>query len=205
MNDDLKWADYVLEHYNFTGYPPGSLIVDVGCGWGRYLEELSEQGSRGVGVELDDGALASCRSRNLVVVKACAEALPFADASADGAICKGVLPYTDEAQAFAELRRVVKPGGRIETEYLAFGYYVRYLLFGPSLRRRFYGSRSIVNTVVHNLSGRTLPGWLGDTIYQSEARLARYYANHGLKLLKATTSKKFMGYPVFIYHSLERI
>ena len=204
MEDDLKWNDYVLDDYHFTDFPPGSLVVDVGCGYGDLLERLTKQGCRAIGVEVDEEAIAQCRSRGLRVLKAPAEALPMANASMDGGICKGVLPYTDEAQAFAELRRVVKTGGRIEAMYLGSGYYARYLLLGPSLRRRFYGSRSLLNTLVHNLSGRLLPGWLGDTIYQSPARLSSHYSQHGFKLLRATSSKKFMGWPVFIYHSLEK-
>jgi len=114
MEDDLKWNDYVLDDYHFTEFPPGSLVVDVGCGYGDLLERLTKQGCRAIGVEVDEEAIAQCHSRGLRVLKAPAEALPIATASMDGGICKGVLPYTDEAQAFAELRRVVKTGEELK-------------------------------------------------------------------------------------------
>ncbi len=204
MEDELKWDDYTVVDYNFTEFPPGSIVIDVGCGYGDLLERLTKQGCRAIGVEVNDEAIAQCHSRGLRVLKAPAEALPIATASMDGGICKGVLPFTDEAQAFAELGRVVKTGGRIEAVYLGSGFFARCLLLGPSLRRRFYGSRALLNTLVHGLSGRRLPGWLGDTIYQSPTRLSSHYAQHGFKLLRATSSKKFMGWPVFIYHSLKK-
>ena len=49
-----------------------------------------------------------------------------------------------------------------------------------------------------------LGGFWGDTLYQSERRLRRYYATHGLELVEARPSPGFAGAPVFIYHVLRR-
>ena len=41
--------------------------IDIGCGRGEWLELMMELGLEAVGVDLDDGMLAACRERNLVV------------------------------------------------------------------------------------------------------------------------------------------
>jgi predicted Zn-ribbon and HTH transcriptional regulator len=70
---------------------------------------------------------------------------------------------------------------------------------------RFYGLRTILNTWVYCLTGRRLPGWMGDTLYQSQRRLAKYYSKVGLRVLAEPAAKKFCGFPVFIYQHLQKV
>lgn len=44
-----------------------TLVVDLGCGRGEWLELLGEQGILAQGIDLDDQMLAACRERNLMV------------------------------------------------------------------------------------------------------------------------------------------
>jgi hypothetical protein len=67
-----------------------------------------------------------------------------------------------------------------------------------------YAARVIVNTLVYRLTGSRLPGFWGDTLFQSERRLRRYYAAAGLELVDQPYSARFGGAPVFIYHELRR-
>ena len=75
----------------------------------------------------------------------------------------------------------------------------------PNCKTRFYGLRSIVNTLVYRTTGGRLPGFLGDTVYQSERRLRSYYATAGLELVEIHPAATFAGVPVFIYHVLRRL
>jgi SAM-dependent methyltransferase len=215
MADTMSWAAYALDGRAHADYfrspafvenvPPGAFVVDVGCGSGWVLGEHVARGGRGVGAEVDPACLATARAHGLDVVRAPAEDLPFETGSADAVVFAGVLPFTDEDRAFAEIARVLRPGGRLEAYYLGAGFALRDLLVNRDLRKRYFGLRSLVNTALMAAARRRLPGRLGDTVYISHARLAELYARHGLALRRYTPSPAFMGQPVFIYHSAERV
>ncbi len=88
-------------------------IVDCGAGTGRNLDWLAEFG-RPVGVELTPGGLSVGRAHGRRLVRGSVAALPLADRSADVATSFDVLYCLDdqtEAEAVAEMWRVLKPGG----------------------------------------------------------------------------------------------
>ncbi len=211
---EMSWAAYALDgrlnddYFRSNSYlesfPPGSFVIDVGCGSGWTLEEHLARGGRGAGAEVDERCLVEARSKGLNVVRAPAESLPFETGSADGVIFSGVLPFTVEDQAFAEIARVLRPGGHLEAYYLGVGFALRDLLVNRDVRKRYYGLRSLVNSVMKEVSDRKLPGKYGDTAYVTHRRLAELYARHGLILRVHTPSPTFLGQPVFIYHSAER-
>ena len=213
--NELSWAWYALDgrehpHYfwgedYFASFPPGSVVADVGCGIAWALQVLRDRGCRGIGTEVDDWCLREARAAGRPVVKAGAEALPIGTKSVDGVIFLGVLPFTEEDVAFAELARILRPGGKLEACYLGVGFALRDLLLGVNIRNRYFGLRALVNTILIHTVGRKLPGRFGDTVYVSHRRLAALYARHGFALRRHTPSPTFLGTPVFIYHSVERL
>ena len=109
---------------NFEALAPraGERLVDLGCGPGLMLDELSRAvGPLGsvIGVdpsaEMREAAAAFCEARaNVRVVDGTATDLPFEDASVDKIISLQVFEYvTDIPEALAEAFRVLKPGGRL--------------------------------------------------------------------------------------------
>jgi ubiquinone/menaquinone biosynthesis C-methylase UbiE len=201
----VTWQAYVDATFSFSEFPAPGVVLDVGCGPGNQLAELEGHGHTAFGIDVNDGALDECRRRGLRVLKAYAEDLPVKTSSLDGLVCKVVLPLTVEHRAVAEIARVLKTGGRGHLCVHGAGYYLRYLLRAPSWKLCVYGLRTLVNTWLYAASGRQLPGFLGDTLYQSERRLSRYYRQAGLRLSRRAPSRGFLGFPVFIYHTIERV
>lgn len=90
-------------------------VLDAGCGTGGTTVRLEEFG-RVVGVDLAWEALRPAATRGLDgrLVRGTIERLPFANASFDAATSFEVIYHLgvgDDRQAFAELRRVLRPGG----------------------------------------------------------------------------------------------
>jgi hypothetical protein len=115
-----------------------------------------------------------------------------------------VLPYTDESQALGEIARVLRRGGTALITMHGLGYSLRYLVNPDEWRHAIYAARTILNTVVFRLTGRRLPGFLGDTLYQSPRRMRRYCRTTGLTLELSIPSKTFLGQPVFFGQLLRK-
>jgi hypothetical protein len=79
------------------------------------------------------------------------------------------------------------------------------LALGPGLKFRLYGLRTVLNTWLFAISGKVLPGFLGDTIYQSARRLRFYYEQNNFELIRETPSPTFLGLPVFVYHRFRAV
>jgi SAM-dependent methyltransferase len=199
------WQEFTLKDYSFSNFAPGRLILDIGCGDGVHLHRLLSHGCNAIGVDVDTASIAQCNSLGLAVVQGVAERIPFKSGAFDGVICKVVIPYTDELCAIREIGRVLIGEGVGYCCYHGAGYYLRYLLLSPSWKFRFYGLRTLINTWMYSVSGLRLPGFLGDTLYQSRRRLANYYLASGLHLLKESPSRMFLGFPVFLYHAIRKV
>ena len=90
-----------------------STVVDLASGTGDFCRELTRRGYRPVGVDLSFGMLAAARTQSPLVQGDCLR-LPFADHTVDGVTCGFALRnFVDLGAFFAELARVVTPGGAI--------------------------------------------------------------------------------------------
>ena len=89
-------------------------ILDVGCGTGANLLMLSQYGDA-EGVDVSEDALAFCRERGLDKVKLGAgEELPYEDGTFDLVTAFDVVEHMDDDLAgLKEMRRVLRPGGRV--------------------------------------------------------------------------------------------
>jgi demethylmenaquinone methyltransferase/2-methoxy-6-polyprenyl-1,4-benzoquinol methylase len=93
--------------------PHSSVVLDIAAGTGDFTRELARQGHSAVATDLSYGMLAAGREMP-ERVQADASSLPFCDAVFDGVTCGYALRnFTDLAETFDEMARVVRPGGRL--------------------------------------------------------------------------------------------
>lgn len=96
----------------------GKLVLEAGCGMGRFAEVVQSTGATYVGLDYSyavDAAQKNVgRLPGVHLVQADIFNLPFADEVFDLVISLGVLHHTpDPRRAFACLPRVLKPGGKL--------------------------------------------------------------------------------------------
>jgi demethylmenaquinone methyltransferase/2-methoxy-6-polyprenyl-1,4-benzoquinol methylase len=107
---DVRWRKRTVRS---LALQPGAVVVDLACGTGDLCRELATQGARPVGVDLSFGMLAAARTA-APLLQGDALRLPLPDASADAVTCGFALRnFASLPPFFAELARVVRPGGRI--------------------------------------------------------------------------------------------
>jgi SAM-dependent methyltransferase len=106
------------EVVRIAGDVSGRRILDAGCGSGPLTEALRDRGASVTGFDVSAAMVDLARERlgedaDLHVVDLAAP-LPFADCEYDDAIASLVLHYLEDwSGPLAELRRVLKPGGRL--------------------------------------------------------------------------------------------
>ena len=96
----------------------GKLVLDVGCGMGRFSDVASRWGATVVGIDLTsavDAAYQNIGNReNVHLAQADVFDLPFRDQTFDFIFSIGVLHHTPNTRAaFDRLPRLLKPGGKI--------------------------------------------------------------------------------------------
>ena len=100
---------------------PGSRVLDVACGTGAVTRILAERvGPAGtvVGLDINPGMLAVARTAvplpNIEWLEGSAVNMALPDATFDSVLCEqGLQFFPDKPAALAEMRRVLKPGGRL--------------------------------------------------------------------------------------------
>jgi demethylmenaquinone methyltransferase / 2-methoxy-6-polyprenyl-1,4-benzoquinol methylase len=107
---DVGWRRRAVGELRLPGT---SLVLDLACGTGDLCTELQRDGYRAIGFDFSHGMLAAATTP-APLVEADVLRLPLRDAAADGVTCGFALRnVVDLAAFFAELGRVVRPGGRI--------------------------------------------------------------------------------------------
>jgi len=95
----------------------GKLVLDVGCGTGRFADVATRWGAKVVGIDLSQACEVAARNlagREFVAMQADVFALPFSPETFDCIYSIGVLHHTPNCEAaFKLLPQYLKPGGRI--------------------------------------------------------------------------------------------
>lgn len=113
------FVDWVLGH---AALRPGQRLLDVGCGDGGFHAPLRRRGVRVVGLDRSagmvraaaGGAGAEADGPPAQVLLGDAQALPIGDAAVDCALASHMLYHVPDVRAaLREVRRVLRPGGRV--------------------------------------------------------------------------------------------
>lgn len=209
------WRDQ-LEAFGMTG--PGDAL-EVGSGNGQWLLALAEDADRVVGIEPNNEIRAYSleridehpeRADRIEVRFGRAERLPLPDADFDRVLCPGVLMFTRQREALAEIARVLKPGGRAFLTVNGLGYFVMKVLRGLRYRRSGpvrYGLNGILNTARKWRSGDDQEGPTAVSVEEMEGRLA----DAGLRLQNARLHvaqdnypKEHLGFPTNFAFTAEK-
>lgn len=148
---DVLWRKRAVRRLALA---PGATVADLAAGTGDLCIDLARTGLRPISIDLSYGMLAADRS-GAPRVQGDIARLPFRDGAVDGVTCGFALRNLVDLDAcFAEMARVVRPGGRIAL--LDVG-----VLRNPVLR---WGHSIYFGTIVPRLGA-----WLG-----SDAGAYRY-------------------------------
>lgn len=95
----------------------GKTVLDLGCGTGYFTQQLLDEGANVIALDLSDKMLEKAWKRcgnQAVYIAGDAECLPLPDNSLDAVFSSLALQWCDDLSVpLRELKRVVKPGGKI--------------------------------------------------------------------------------------------
>jgi SAM-dependent methyltransferase len=132
---DEQAEEQALAAARLAGTPDGGDVLDVPCGFGRHSLPLARAGYRVTGADrsqvlLDEAARRAAGERGPELVRADYRELPLPDASFDAALnlftSLGYLGDEEDARVLAEIRRVLRPEGRLVIETMHRDWLVRH-------------------------------------------------------------------------------
>jgi ubiquinone/menaquinone biosynthesis C-methylase UbiE len=132
-------------------------VLDIGCGAGQTLMAIGNH-QRRVGVDIDIDALrfglSATMTSGIQVAAAKGECLPFPDGTFDFVYSRVALPYMDIPAALAEMRRVLRPRGRLWLTLHTIDIPAAQFRRG-NLKGRIYAVYTVLNGLWFHVSGRT--------------------------------------------------
>ncbi len=105
------------------------VIVDIGCGPGRFLETIRDRNGIAIGIDLSDAVEAAGEifknDKNVLICQADVLSSPIKSNTVDGVFSIGVLHHTaSPVSGFKEMTRILKQDGWISVSvYSTSGYY----------------------------------------------------------------------------------
>jgi arsenite methyltransferase len=115
----------VANHWQHGPITAGETVLDLGCGAGTDLliaAQMTGPSGRAIGVDMTPSMLERARASgeamgltNVELYESLIESLPLEDESVDVVISNGVIDLIPDKDAvFAEIDRVLRPGGRLQ-------------------------------------------------------------------------------------------
>jgi SAM-dependent methyltransferase len=166
-DEEIRKFTARLRQLGAASWPKDAHVVELFCGRGGGLEALERLGFRNLyGADLSPRLLSAYAGPAACACCDC-RALPYADASMDVAIVQGGLHHLPElpadlARTLAEVRRVLKPGGRfvvVEPWLTPFLRVVHWTCQRPVARKAWGKLDALATMIEHERA--TYENWLG--------------------------------------------
>lgn len=129
----------------------GNTILDVGCGNGGYVSELSKRGYVIRGIDLLPSTSIYNQEVNHRIIKGSVTYLPFKDGSFDTILLFNVLEHVDDKKALREVHRVCRKNIIFSVPHQKekeLGYYgITYHPYADLSHLRYYTFESFKNTL----------------------------------------------------------
>lgn len=170
----LQWRPAMEAILAPAEFAAGQVVVDYGCGPGFLSVELASRvgdGGHVHGVDINDEFVRRAKQRaedegladRIDFHHFDGDTIPLADDSADRVLCKNVLEYVpDPLATLSEIRRVLKPGGKVHATDSDWGFLMIEPLEPDELRRLMDAAAFAFKTP---LIGRKLPNLCRETGY----------------------------------------
>ncbi|NOU31024.1 MAG: class I SAM-dependent methyltransferase [Polyangiaceae bacterium] len=118
------------------GFQGMANVLECGFGMGTWLFALAQRNTFVEGIDYDPRHIATAQQmitaldlgERVRVQQGTVESLPYPDASFDAVFCYGALFATDARRSLGEMRRVLKPGGRVYFTSNGLGWFLHMLL-----------------------------------------------------------------------------
>tara|TARA_B100001248_G_scaffold262165_1_gene256490 strand:- start:2008 stop:2991 length:984 start_codon:yes stop_codon:yes gene_type:complete len=152
------------------------LLLDIGCGSGRFSEIALKYGAKVIAVDLSDAVYAANKNfrdnQNFLVIKCDISKLPFIKESFDYILCLGVLQHTEQVEkSFKGLVKFLKKEGKICADFypkdifalLSLKYIIRIItrkLDNKKLYNIIYKSHPLLYKISDSLSRVPILGFL---------------------------------------------
>lgn len=185
FGQDGAWRRYTVRQ---AAAGPGDLSLDVATGTGRIAQLLARRGARSIGVDftvsmMEQGRKSGVGSDEVAFVGGDALNLPFADNTFDcvttGFAMRNVV---DIKAAFLEMRRVLKPGGRLvclevgrpQNAITRLGHMIHTRFLVPALGRLLAGDPDAYSYLPSSMGKFPAPGELARIMRSAGLRHVRF-------------------------------
>jgi ubiquinone/menaquinone biosynthesis C-methylase UbiE len=169
--------DFCFEKKNLQG--KNSIIVDIGCGAGKFFDYLESAVDRYIGIDPSDKMLLDASTTKGLFIRGTGENIPIKDDVADIVLLKSVLDQCfSPSQVISESKRILKNGG--------------WMIISLSNRDSYY---SFIRRIYNRLRGHK-----GDHVFEtshlfyfSMAEVENMLKKDGFNIIQ----RKCVGYFVF--------
>ena len=146
----------IEDHLRIMRIKKSDIVLDIGCGNGRFLRAFSELSENVFGLDLSKEMLQEARKRHGNLVRGDAEALPFRSNSFDVVHSAGLLGVYKSEKIIEECFRVAKQHGRVFISFPALEsmsgfFFVLFkklrLSYNPTLLDYWYSKKEIIDVL----------------------------------------------------------
>jgi len=201
---DKKQGPYVPALVSPLEMKDNAVFVDLGCGSGYVNSYVSSHcaPAENIGIDYEAATIELAKKLNagnggVKWMCASAESIPLPTASVDYIVCRGVVPLAHVDTVFAEISRILRPGGRVVFLLHSWTFYFKWLST-KSLKKDAIAVLHFLLGAWFNLTGHQVQlRWgshvIGQT-WQTEARVRKMLGRKGMSLYKVVSVPEFLVY-----------